>query len=260
VTSSKTPALQDLPPKKKNPKDGAAIILIPAGEFSMGSPEHRGSIEEKPQHRVYLDAYYIYKCEVTNGQFRRFVSESGYDAEGSWKDYAVAGRDNHPVVCVTWNDAKAYCEWAGGSLPTEAQWEKAARGADGRTWPWGNKWNGKESNWGKGPKVHGRADIWKGRGTAPTGSYPNDVSPYGVHDMAGNVGEWCGDWYGEKYYLESPLKNPGGPGTGEMRVVRLGNWFSSQAEVFRCAQRDGYFPDRWLNFLGFRVCLAATAP
>lgn len=260
VTASKAPAPQALPPQKKNPKDGAAMILIPTGDFMMGSPEHKGDISEKPLHRVYLDAYYIYKYEVTNGQFRRFVHESRYEAEGSWKDYAIAGRDNHPVVCVTWNDAKAYCEWAGGFLPTEAQWEKAARGVDGRVWPWGNKWDGTECNWGKGPKVAGNADIWRGRGTAPVGSFPHGVSPYGVHDMAGNVAEWCGDWFGERYYMESPSKNPGGPGLGQTRALRFGNWFTSSPEINRCAFRDGDLPDRWLNFLGFRVCLAATIP
>jgi formylglycine-generating enzyme required for sulfatase activity len=106
----------------------------------------------------------------------------------------------------------------------------------------------------------GRADIWKGRGTALVGSYPTDMSPYGVHDMAGNVAEWCGDWFGERYYLESPSKNPGGPASGKSRVIRFGNWFSSHPEVCMCASRDGDNPDRWLNFLGFRVCIAATAP
>ncbi|MDQ7825175.1 MAG: formylglycine-generating enzyme family protein [Candidatus Eremiobacteraeota bacterium] len=260
ATASKAPAPQALPPQKNNPKDGAAMILIAAGDFLMGSPEHKGDSIEKPQHRVYLDAYYISKYEVTNGQFRRFISESGYDAEGSWKDYALEGRDTHPVVCVTWNDAKAYCEWAGGSLPTEAQWEKAARGVDGRVWPWGNKWDGTECNWGKGPKVAGKADIWKGRGTAPVGSFPAGVSPCGVHDMAGNVAEWCGDWFSERYYLESPSDNPGGPASGQTRVIRFGNWFSGSPEVNRCASREGYLADRWLNFLGFRVVLAATLP
>jgi formylglycine-generating enzyme len=260
ATASKAPAPQALPPHRKNPKDGAAMILIPAGDFTMGFPEHKGDLSEKPQHRVYLDAYYIYTYEVTNRQFREFVHESRYDAEGSWKDYARAGRDNHPVVCVTWNDAKAYCEWAGGSLPTEAQWEKAARGVDGRLWPWGNAWNGKECNWGKGPKVAGKADIWKGRGTAPVGSYPSDVSPYGIHDMAGNVAEWCGDWFGERYYHESPSKNPGGPILGQMRVMRFGNWFTSSPEVCMCAARDADRPDHWLNFLGFRVSTAAATP
>jgi formylglycine-generating enzyme required for sulfatase activity len=256
--ASKVPAL--LPPQKKNPGDGAPMVLIPAGEFLMGFPEYNGSSTDKPQHRVYLDAYYIYKYEVTNGQFRRFVHESGHDAEGSWRDYAVAGRDNHPVVCVTWNDAKAYCEWAGGALPTEAQWEKASRGVDGRIWPWGNSFTGKEFNWGNGPKAKDRADIWKGRGTAPVGSYPSDISPYGVHDMAGNVGEWCGDWLSLRYYLESPSKNPTGPSIGEIRVIRLGSWFTVHPEICMCASREGAIPGRWLNFLGFRVCLAATAP
>lgn len=260
ATVSKASAPQDLPLQKKSLKDGAAMILIPAGEFTMGSPEHKGDISQKPQHRVCLDAYYIYKYEVTNGQFRRFIHESGYDAEGSWKDYAIAGSDNHPVVCVTWNDAKAYCEWVGGSLPTEAQWEKAARGVDGRIWPWGNKWDGTECNWGKGPKVAGNANIWKGRGTALAGSYTSDVSPYGVHDMAGNVAEWCSDWFDERYYHESPSNNPGGPGLGQVRVIRFGNWYTSQPEICMCASRDGYLPDRWLNMLGFRVCTAAVIP
>ncbi|MHC9539634.1 MAG: formylglycine-generating enzyme family protein [Vulcanimicrobiota bacterium] len=260
-TTPQQPVLQS--PKDTlnvNPKDGAAMIIIPAGEFLMGSPEGTGSDDEHPQHRVYLDAYYIYKYEVTNGQFARFVKETRYKAVGNWKEYAKSGRERHPVVNITWNDAAAYCKWAGGSLPTEAQWEKAARGSNGRDYPWGNTWDGNCCNGGKGPKVSGMADISGGRGTAPVGSFPSGVSPYGVHDMAGNVWEWCSDWYDENYYRSSPSKNPEGPGSGSSRILRGGSWGNDGAGCFRCAYRYWDAPDDWYDYLGFRVCRPSITP
>ncbi|MDQ7839371.1 MAG: formylglycine-generating enzyme family protein [Thermodesulfobacteriota bacterium] len=262
--------------------DGAEMILIPAGEFLMGSVEEVGRENEHPQHTIYLDAYYIYKYPVTNEQFARFVDKTGYRFEGNWKKYSklsflernilnafsfsnnlvsqTRSPERHPVICITWNDAMAYCMWVRGDLPTEAQWEKAARGTDGREYPWGNEWDGTKCNWKNGTKMVGMADISNWRGTTPTGSYPSGVSPYGVYDMAGNVNEWCADWYGESYYGESPSKNPKGPLLGDSRVFRGGSWSNENEVRFRCSFRIGRNPCGWLSNIGFRVCLPSSIP
>jgi formylglycine-generating enzyme required for sulfatase activity/tRNA A-37 threonylcarbamoyl transferase component Bud32 len=240
--------------KKVIAKECAEIVLIPAGEFLMGSIAGQGEDDEHPQHNVYLDAYYISKYQVTNEQFTQFMRETGYGAEGDWKKYAGTGKEKHPVVCVTWNDARAYCRWAGGVLPTEAQWEKAARGADGREYPWGKSWDESQCNWYKGPKVAGMADIIQGRGTTPVGSFPSSASPYGIYDMVGNILEWCADWYDENYYKSSPSRNPEGIRGGQYRVLRGGSWLHGGSDGLRCAYRHWTTPDTSRRNSGFRVC------
>ena len=222
-----------------NAKDGAEMILIPAGEFLMGSQKGQGNDNERPQHRVYLDAYYISNYEVTNEQFAQFMRGTGYDAGGDWKKYAKAGKEKHPVVCVNWDDAMAYCRWAGGTLPTEAQWEKAARGNDDRQYPWGDSWEA------------GRCKN-NSSGTTAVGSYPGGASPYGLQDMAGNIWEWCSDWFGDKYYGSSPSRNPEGPRSGVSRVVRGGSRGIACHNSFRCANRYGDLPDFRNSYCGFR--------
>ncbi|MDQ7826997.1 MAG: formylglycine-generating enzyme family protein [Candidatus Eremiobacteraeota bacterium] len=248
--------------EKINPADGAGLILIPAGEFLMGSPPGEGRNDERPQHKVHLESYGLYKYQVTNGQFAKFAAESGYKAEGVWKTWHKAGRENHPVVCVTWNDALAYSKWAGGSLPTEAQWEKAARGTDGRPFPWGDEWDEARCNWDKGPKLPVMVDLSEGMGTAPVGSFPAGASPCGVHDMLGNVWEWCADWYDKSYYKHSPHENPAGPPEGAHRVLRGGSWAAEEdinpLEDLRCTARRRFNPGyRYRIDFGFRVCLPA---
>ncbi|MGV8118956.1 MAG: formylglycine-generating enzyme family protein [Candidatus Xenobiia bacterium LiM19] len=244
-----------------NQKDGSEMVLIPAGEFMMGSREEKSARDDCPGHTVYIDEYCIGKYEVTNDQFSSFVKDSHYvtDAEKAgdqrtWRTLAVPGRDTHPVACVTWNDAKAYCEWAGGNLPSEAQWEKAARGTDGRAYPWGNEWDEKACNWFEGPSASGLADIFCWRGTAPAGSFPAGANPCGVEDMAGNVWEWCSDWYGESFYRESPSRNPGGPAKGDYRIVRGGSWSDYSTRYFQCACRHQAEPGGWSANIGFRFC------
>ncbi|MFH0801928.1 MAG: SUMF1/EgtB/PvdO family nonheme iron enzyme [bacterium] len=234
-------------------KDGSELILIPAGEFTMGSPQGEGSDNEHPQHNVYLDVYYIGKHEVTNKQFAKFVQETGYQARWPWRDYYNLRTAAHPVISVTWNDAKAYCEWAGLRLPTEAEWEKAARGTDGRNYPWGNEWDERNCNCYQGPKLSRIANISQGRGTLPVGSFPLGASPYGCLDMAGNVDEWCSDWYGEKYYGNSPQRNPQGPGSGSDRVLRGGSWNCCFKDFFRAAFRSYGVPNFRSEYCGFRV-------
>jgi len=200
------------------PTDGMVMVYIPAGNFLMGSADNDedASDDEKPQNTVTLDAYWIDRTEVTNAMFRRFVSDAGY----TWGSSYV-GEDDYPVVNISWDDASAYCAWAGGRLPTEAQWEKAARGTDGRLYPWGDQPASCEyavMNDSRGNGC-GKSRAW------PVGSKPNGVSPYGVLDMAGNAWEWVKDWYSDTYYQSSPSSNPTGPGSGEARVLRGGSWY-----------------------------------
>ena len=208
-----------------NPKDGAVMVWVPPGEFLMGSPEGQGDSNERPQHKVYLDSFWIYKHEVTVGQYRKFCQETGHNMPsstptGGWKD-------DHPMAYVSWDDASAYAKWAAVALPTEAQWEKAARGTDGRKYPWGNEWDAKKCCHGgnKGPDGT----------TFPVGSFPEGASPYGALDMAGNVWEWCADWFDGEYYANSPRQNPTGPARGALRVLRGGSWYR---DVGYCRSAD----------------------
>jgi len=224
----------------RNERDGSVMVLIPAGEFTMGSDE--GGSDEKPKHDVYLDAYYIDKYEVTVGQFRKFCSATRTNMPGqpSWNE-----GDNYPVVNVSWDDASAYASWAGKRLPTEAEWEKAARGLNGRVYPWGYTWDSSKCNNGEPNSTDGYAN------TAPVGSFPQGASKYGVLDMAGNVWEWCSDWYNEIYYQSSPSRNPTGPSSGLVRVGRGGSWNSGLA-LCRTVNRGSYLPELRTIYYGFR--------
>jgi formylglycine-generating enzyme required for sulfatase activity len=234
------PTATPIPPAPP-PEVEAGMIAIPAGEFTMGSANKI----ERPPHTVFVDAFEMDRFEVTNEQFERFVAETGYvtDAEKagdtSWRYYAE-GKPNHPVVKVSWNDAKAFCEWAEKRLPTEAEWEKAARGTDGRTYPWGNDWDVNKAN----TKDAGY------RGTTIVGSFSDGASPYGVMDMAGNVAEWTSDWF-------QPYPGyPGGDGEAQYfgekyRVIRGGGWFSDQ-ELVRTTERSASSVELANDDVGFR--------
>lgn len=228
----------------KRAKESGGFIYIPAGEFLRGS-DWVG--DESPSRRIYLDAYWIGKYPVTVAQYRQFCRATNrsmpYAPRWDWID-------DHPMVKVTWHDAVAYADWVGGRLPTEAEWEKAARGTDGREYPWGNVWDPNKCHCSK--KELGDA----GR-TAPVGSYPSGASPYGVMDMAGNVWEWCSDWYGEDYYKTAPSRNPQGPSWGRFRVLRGGSWYVDDSIYFRCACRVDYDPNGGLSDRGFRVARRA---
>ncbi len=242
-----------------NPKDHAEMMWVPAGKFTMGTSD--GDIsrlrkehsdwkaqfsDEKPQHTVYLSGYWIYKYEVTVKQYREFCKETGSKMpnEPAW-----GWHDDCPIMNVGWDDASAYAKWAGASLPTEAQWEKAARGTDGRIYPWGNEWDASKC-------LNNGVEIELGR---PVGSYPSGVSPYGCMDMAGSTWEWCKDWYQIDYYSETPSAgwvDPKGPVTISSRVVRGGGWGGAAgdaANVTRCAFRYYFYPpEDWLG-TGFRL-------
>jgi len=223
-------------------KDGAEMILIPAGEFIMGSPEGEGNDNEHPQHTVFLDAFYIDKYEVTNAQYKQFMQATGHQAPGHWDDEKY-NQPNQPVIGVTWHDAAAYAEWAQKRLPSEAEWEKAGRGVDSRQYPWGNEWDSSKCN------SKGSGDGYEY--TAPVGSFLTGASPDGVLDMAGNVWEWVYDLYDEAYYIQSPHKNPKGSDFGNRCVLRGGSWDDNPSSL-RCAERYSYEPTGSRDNVGFR--------
>ncbi|MBG0785456.1 MAG: SUMF1/EgtB/PvdO family nonheme iron enzyme [Anaerolineaceae bacterium] len=256
-----------------NENDGAMMEYIPAGEFLMGSNAIGTEDYETPEHLVYIDSFWIYKTEVTNEQFALFIEETGYETfaektnssivyeNGEWVErtgaywadpeglrIGILGRDYYPVIQVSWYDANAYCEWAGGRLPTEAEWEKAARGDDVRTYPWGDilpncliaNYFGCESS------------------AKPVGSYLEGASPYNVLDLGGNVWEWVADWYDENYYEYSVNENPTGPENGSGRTVRGGSWLDIR-EGSRVTNRMAMHPDSTVYDIGFR-CAAPIYP
>jgi formylglycine-generating enzyme required for sulfatase activity len=252
--------------------DGAAMVYVPAGEFLMGSTDAdaKAAGDEKPQHCVYLDAFWIDRTEVTNAQYVQFLNALGeHTGACAGRDCAetvvedkyshIIGREgryevepgfeDHPVTQVSWYGAVAYCEWAGARLPTEAEWEKAARGVDGRLYPWGSK----------------AADCRKaqygdcGGETVPAGSRPAGASPYGSLDMAGNVWEWVADWYDPEHYGSSPEQNPQGPATGRYKVFRGGAWGYPPAFI-RASDRARNQPTYAGFGLGFRCGAAGPVP
>ncbi len=209
-------------------KDGAPMVLVPAGPFPMGVPpgDRDGGRDEYPRHEVHLDAYYIDTFEVTNGRYLEFVKATHHrvpqnaknPTRNLWQGEAISDSlADRPVVNVDWADAEAYCKWVGKRLPTEAEWEKAAKGNHDWRFPWGSvEPTAKHLNYNQ---------KWIGEKTLmPVGSYEAGKSPYGLYDMAGNVWEWVNDWYDAKYYETSPAKNPKGPETGTKRVLRGSGW------------------------------------
>lgn len=243
-----------LPREIISPLDGAPMVLIPAGEFLRGSTE--AQIEEvlrldpslaikpfkfkaeQPVRQICLDAYYIDKYEVTVGQYRKFIKATGYP-EPNWETIRYfSPTDAHPIIMVSWEDAMAYAEWAKKSLPTEAQWEKAACGGlEGKMYPWGDNLSHDYANY---LGVGGR-DQWE-ESTSPVGSFP--PNGYGVYDMAGNVMEWVFDWYDPFYYQQSPKENPVNLTPSPFRILRGGAWCLADDDL-RCA-------GRWMSDVVFR--------
>jgi formylglycine-generating enzyme required for sulfatase activity len=246
---------------------GIPMVLVPEGEFAMGGSaedvreacltyvpgicDFMSFGDEEPIHQVYLDAFYIDKFEVTNAQYRTCV-EMGSCKEPALNNappeienyYGDSTYDDFPVNWVDWDQAKNYCEWRGAKLPTEAQWEKAARGPDGRTYPWGS--DGRDNP---------NSTFWIDEG----GQFLDDVSPYGSYDMAGNVSEWVADWYLKDYYQNSPYSNPIGPDGGDYKVVRGGDVTNGYAFYGRTSHRSAYEPFHAFDYLGFRCVVSLGA-
>lgn len=223
-------------------KDGMVLVYVPAGEFLMGTVGGRD--DEIPQHLVSLDAFWLDQTEVSNGMYARCIQD-GACTPLAHPRVDMEEHPNFPVQGVAWQQAVAYCEWAGRRLPSEAEWEKAARGGDSRLYPWGNEVpNSELANF---RKFYG--DV------IDVGSLPAGASPYGALDLAGSVYEWVSDWYGADYYQQSPDQNPTGAETGIQRVLRGGAW-NSGIDNLRSANRFWAFPGR-NDFDGFRCALSA---
>lgn len=237
-------AKQIIPRKITNPQDGKELLLVPAGEFTMGD-----GASNAPAHQVYLDSFYISRCPVTNAEYKKFVDATKHAAPSHWSGGKIPqGKENHPVVNVTWNDAVDYCKWADARLPTEAEWEKAASWDDvkkeKRVYPWGKDFDATRPACNTSESKIG--------GTTPVDKYsPQGDSAYGVADMAGNVWEWCVDWYDENYYKNAPKQNLQGPDSGQYRILRGGSW-NNVAGYARCAYRYRNNPDDWNDYRGFR--------
>ncbi|MGD8814640.1 MAG: formylglycine-generating enzyme family protein [Anaerolineales bacterium] len=279
--SDKTPALGDTMVRST---DGMTMVYVPSGEFMMGTDDieldialemchsyYEGGCRrewfevEQPTHAVALDGFWIDQTEVTNAQYR-LCEESGacqpparMGSDTRAEYYSDSAYDDYPVVYVNWEQAEAYCEWAGGQLPTEAEWEYAARGPEGLRYPWGEAYDGTRLNscdincgyaWADELFDDGHGD------TAPVGSYPEGASWCGALDMAGNVWEWVADWFGE--YTNARQVNPSGPSSGSLRAVR-GDSADGTRSVSRSAARHGMQADRIYAYTGFR-CLQSSSP
>ena len=216
-----------------------SMVLVPTGEFRMGS--FGGDPDELPVHKVYLGAFFMDKYQVTVSQYMRFLEATPHDSPPEWTLMNKPTNQSRPVANVDWVDADAYCKWAGKRLPTEAEWEKAARGTDGRVYPWGNEPPTRfHANSGK--------EVWSNHSAlSPVGTFEEGKSPYGIYDMAGNVWEWVSDWYDQEYYQTSPPQNPSGPRRGSHKVVRGGSWGSNGITDLRSSDREIHVP----SFRGF---------
>ncbi|HEU4685585.1 MAG TPA: SUMF1/EgtB/PvdO family nonheme iron enzyme [Nitrospira sp.] len=243
------PAVEEVSREQPVPEE---MVTIPAGPFIRGTG--RGGFDEGPERKIFLDAFSIDRYEVTNFQYQRFIEATGHRKAGPPSRYAKSiGKmrgPNQPVVYVSWDDADEYCRWKGKRLPTEAEWEKAMRGTDGRLWPWGNEELPNGANWAR---VQDGFDV-----TAKVGVFHLDKSPYGVMDGAGNVIEWVADWYAETYYADSPDRNPPGPEYGLYRVLRGGGYTTTGADV-RITSRSKMMQDFRDETIGFRCASGGSS-
>jgi formylglycine-generating enzyme required for sulfatase activity len=218
------------------PSNKPNTAYVPGGEFILGSDT--GNEDETPQQEMFIDSFNIDLYPVTNAEYKEFVDATGHEPPRKWEGGAFPeGTADHPVVWVNWHDAQAYAEWAGKRLPTEMEWEKAARGTDGRVYPWGDAFDA--------AKCNSRESAVKG--TSPVGSYPEGMSPSGAFDMAGNVWEWTADWY-EAY--RGSLYELGRYGE-QYKVLRGGSWYDGQ-DLVRTTTRKSFDPNQGFSTIGFR--------
>lgn len=222
------------------------MVFVPQGTFIMGDDE--GSRDEQPQRRVHLDSFWIDKMPVMNIDYRLFVEATGHRKPPHWTSFFPEDKWSQPVTNVSYDDAQAYARWAGKRLPTEAEWEKAARGTLGQTYPWGDAFRRDHVN---SSNEHG--------GLTPVDKFPGGASPYGVLDMVGNAMEWCEDWYYDDYYRRGPDKNPEGPEGGQYRIVRGGFYGGNKADV-RCTSRHWAPPENMQDHIGFRCAKTPLRP
>ncbi len=281
-----------LPSAITSSKDGMPMVLVEAGSFLMGTSDHQVEVmvglvdswvqagylhpdvihtvqdqllANTPQRRVYLDAFYIDRYEVTNQMYNMFCNETGHRKPPHWKNGSVSSAiEDCPVTHVDWYDAQGYAQWAGKRLLTEAEWEKAARGTDGRLFPWGNRFDYDKLHYARAYVPHDWTSelehaISHRERLARAGSYPEGASPYGVLDMLGNVGEWVNDWYSATWYTEGTAVNPLGPGDGKLRVVR-GCSSLDDPEHLSCSNRGCLVPTVLGDDLGFRCAVTANKP
>jgi len=241
----------------------AGMALIPQGAFEMGSRKSLRELDpvaifqadrhmlgpEDPAHELILDAYYIDLHEVTNADYKEYIEATGSKTKPRYWDDSNFNQSNQPVVGVTWKEAQAFCQWKGKRLPTEAQWEKAARGKRPVKYPWGNEEPDKN-------RLNFNSYVGK---TTPVGSYPTGKSDYGVFDLSGNVAEWVQDWHFPEYYLFSPKENPPGPERGHYKIIRGGNW-QNNAEDVRLTYRNATVPKARSKTIGFRCVANAPKP
>ena len=279
VISSLSPLAESL---ADTPSTGE-MALVPPGEFFMGAPAgSHGLPDEQPERRVFVSGFWIDRYEVTNAGYLQFVQATGYRTPANANPAAtlwesgrpLPGIDLHPVVNVSWDDAVAFCRWRGKRLPTEAEWEKAARGTDRRIYPWGDEWdqdlansasywagrridfsNGAEWDefWlrGEGARISKEQGLKGEVLTLPVGSFPAGVNAYGLFDMAGNAAEWVEDWYNPNYYKDAPLSNPTGPDRGAIKAMRGGSWLKPAVSL-RTTDRDWGTMDSRPSGTGFR--------
>ena len=229
------------------------MVAIPAGPFIRGTDN--GGFDERPRRTLVLGAFAIDRYEVTNFQYQQFVDATGHRKSGPPARYAKNMSKmlsiNQPVVYVSWEDAETYCHWKGKRLPTEAEWEKAMRGSDGRLWPWGNVEQPNGANWARVQDGHEVSAI--------VGTFQTDKSPYGVMDGAGNVMEWVDDWYAERYFEEAPEQNPQSPDHGVFRVLRGGGYTTTGTDI-RITSRSKMVPDFRDETIGFRCAVSGAKP
>jgi serine/threonine-protein kinase len=277
-----TPAITHLlDPFKTRSRDGMALVCVPEGQFEMGN---NADERARPVHRVALDAFWIDQTEVTNAMFAAFLNEQGNQVEEgvSWLEPGAghsgivyghidendgvflpqAGYGDYPVIEVSWYGAAAYCAWVGGRLPTEAEWEYAARGPEARAYPWGDTFDGSRANYCDVNCTYDWRDAGSNDGFAQwtsVGSYPDGESWCGALDMAGNVWEWVSDWWSEGYYARSPTDNPQGPDSGTLHIARGGSWFDEGRQA-RLASWKGLTPSSYrMHWVGFR-CVVPSQP